>query len=83
MLKTGKFIGAICRNQTNPEEEMWWSNEKKTFVKHSEIGQRGGCTHSRHQTYRSYLRFLRKNPQLKGNAIILISLYQHNDIIAV
>ena len=75
------FMGiTVFRNDEQPS--LWWCNATRKWVTANTPMPQGGSTHADCKSYKSFLRHLRKHPELKDYEVYLVSRFRDNNIIA-
>lgn len=75
----GKRIHRYFTSITATGHSLWWCYKQKQFVEYQKL-QGAGSTHYRQvRTLKAFRRFLRKNPEMVGKAV-LVNKYAGYDI---
>ncbi len=75
------FMGiTVFCNDDQPS--LWWCYATHKWLPITTPMPLGASSHAECNSYRAFLRHLRKHPELKGYEVILVSRFHDNDIIA-
>lgn len=78
----GPFMGITVFSNNDDQPFLWWCYATRKWVTSKTPTPLGISTHADCNSYRAFLRHIRKHPELKGYEVILVSRFRDNNIIA-
>ena len=81
VLKNG-FMGISLYSKFSKNlPTLWWCFDKKKWVESGTIMPKGGSSHAPCNSYKSFIRHLRKHPELSGYEVVLVSKFIGHNIL--